>query len=101
MFLDAPGGTSKTLPMNLILSVISFSGKIILSKASSGIMATLITVGHMTHTMLIIPLDTYCQEQPMYDIKKGTTLAEVIQDASAIIVDEAPMTHKTVCDAMN
>ena len=37
----------------------------------------------------------------MCPIKRGTALAKVINDCHAIIVDEAPITHRLVFEAMN
>ncbi|XP_070196534.1 uncharacterized protein [Littorina saxatilis] len=91
LFLDAPGGTGKTFVINLILSMIRSTGRIALATASSGIAATLIQV----------PLDVDKQDQPTCAIKRGTNLAKVIQDTAAIIIDEAPMTHRAVYEAID
>ncbi len=37
--------------------------------------------------------------QPTCGIKRGTKLAKVIRDAKLIVVDEAPMTHKSAYEA--
>ena len=33
------------------------------------------------------------------DLKKGTALCKLIQDCKAIVIDEAPMTHKAAMEA--
>ena len=45
LLLDAPGGTSKTFLINLILAKLQSEGKIALATASSGIAATLLSGG--------------------------------------------------------
>ena len=96
VFIDSPGGTGKTFLINLILSTIQAEGMIVLATASSGIAATPLSGGRTLHSTFKIPLDTH-----MCGIKKGTALAEVIRDRTAIIVDEAPMTHRTAYEAVD
>ncbi|GFR59159.1 ATP-dependent DNA helicase PIF1 [Elysia marginata] len=40
-------------------------------------------------------------EQPLCSIKKGTSIAKLIQDCSAIVVNEAPMLNKSVFEALD
>ncbi|KAL8587188.1 hypothetical protein ACOMHN_013275 [Nucella lapillus] len=52
------------------------------------------------HSTFKVPLSADKQDRPMCAIKKGTSLARVIGDTAAIIIDEAPMTNKAVFEAM-
>ncbi|GFV93262.1 ATP-dependent DNA helicase [Trichonephila clavipes] len=54
-FLDAPGGTGKTFPLNLILAKVRESGEIALAVASSGITATLLAGGRTAHSTFKLP----------------------------------------------
>ena len=101
LFLDAPGGTSKTFLINLILAKIRSEVKIALATASSGIAATLLTGGRTLHSTFKIPLDLNAMDIPVCSIKKGTVLCKVIQEAKAIVVDEALMTNKRAFEALD
>ena len=100
-FLDAPDGTGKTFLINLILAKIRSEGKIALATASSGIAATLLTGGHTLHSTFKIPLDLDAMDIPVCSIKRGTVLCKVIQEAKAIVVDEAPMTNRRAFEALD
>ena len=99
MFLDAPGGTGNTYLINLILYRIRSQGKIVLATASSGIAATLLHFGRTLHNTFKVPLDTHRMDQPTCRITSNSPMAIVIRDAAAIIVDEAPMTHRSAFEA--
>jgi ATP-dependent DNA helicase PIF1 len=101
IFLDASGGTGKSFVINIILKKIRSGEKIVFATASSGIAATLLQGGLTLHSTFKIPLDTHLKEQPICSIKRGTALAKVIVDATAIIVDKAPMTHKPAYEAVD
>jgi len=101
IFLDAPGGTGKSYVMNAILKKIRSGSKIALATASSGIAATLLQGGRTLHSTFKVPLDTHLKEQPTCNLKRGTAMANVIKNAAAIIVDEAPMSHKSVFEAVD
>ena len=100
-FLDAPGGTGKTFLINTVLATIRSKNEIALATASSGIAATLLSGGRTLHSRFKIPLDAHRQELPMCSIKKGTVLAKIILDCKAIIIDEAPMTHRCAFEAID
>ena len=91
---EAPGGTSNTFLINLILAKIRSEGKIALATASSGIAATLLTGGRTLHSMFKIHLDWNATDVPFCSIKRGTVLCKVIQEAKLVVVDEAPMTNR-------
>ena len=100
MFLDAPG-LGKTYLINLILNKIRSQGKIVLATASSGIAATLVQGGRTLHSTFKVPLDTHRMDEPTCRITSNSPMAKVIRDAAAIIVDEAPMTHKSAFEAID
>ena len=101
LFLDVPGGTGKTFLSNLSLAKIRSEGNIALATASSGIAATLLTGGRTLHSPFKIPLDLNVMDIPVCSIKKGTALCEVVQEAKAIVVDEAPMTNRRAFEALD
>ncbi|CAN1174081.1 ATP-dependent DNA helicase PIF1 [Linum perenne] len=96
-FLYGHGGTGKTY----------LEGKIALVVASSGIAATLLPGGVTAHSRFKIPLDI--DSTSTCSIKKGTQLARLVQHATLIVWDEAPMIHRlsfealdrAICDIMN
>ena len=101
LFLDAPGGTGKTFLINLSLAKIRPEGNIALATASSGIAATLLTGGRTLHSTFKIPLDLNVMDISVCSIKKGTALCKVVQEAKAIVVDEAPMTNRRAFEALD
>ncbi|XP_064635788.1 ATP-dependent DNA helicase pif1-like [Lineus longissimus] len=101
LFLDAPGGTGKTFLLNLLLAKIRATGALAISTASSGIAATLLTGGRTLHSMFKVPLDVQHMDSPTCAIKKGTTLSKIINDCKLILVDEAPMAHRAVYEAID
>ena len=72
-----------------------------LAAASSGIAATLLAGGRTVHSTFKVPLNIHQQDTPTCSIKKGTTLAKTLSECRAIIVDEAPMTHKVAFEAID
>ncbi|CAN1250924.1 ATP-dependent DNA helicase PIF1 [Linum perenne] len=73
----------------------------------SGIAATLLPGGVTAHSRFKIPLEV--DATSTCAIKKGTSLARLMESASLIVWDEAPMVHRlsfeavdrTLCDIMN
>jgi hypothetical protein len=100
-FLDAPGGTGKTFLLKLLLAKVRSSGHIAIATASSGIAATLLPGGATLHSMFKVPLDVQQKDTPTCAIKKGSTLAKIITMAKLILVDEAPMAHRAVYEAID
>ncbi|CAN0898466.1 ATP-dependent DNA helicase PIF1 [Linum grandiflorum] len=106
-FLYGHGGTGKTYLYNCILSKVRSQRKIALVVASSGIAATLLPGGVTAHSRFKIPIEVDHSSTCM--IKKGTALAQLIQETTLIVWDEAPMVHRlsfeavdrTICDIMN
>ncbi|CAN0898464.1 ATP-dependent DNA helicase PIF1 [Linum grandiflorum] len=89
------------------LSKVRSQRKIALVVASSGIAATLLPGGVTAHSRFKIPIEVDHSSTCM--IKKGTALAQLIQETTLIVWDEAPMVHRlsfeavdrTICDIMN
>ncbi|XP_039602247.1 uncharacterized protein LOC120524463 [Polypterus senegalus] len=100
-FLDSPGGTGKTFLINLILAKIRSDGKVAIAVASSGIAATLLEGGKTAHSAFKLPLNLTYNEAPVCNVKKGTLLAQVLQDCVIIIWDECTMSHKAAIEALN
>ncbi|CAI0429358.1 unnamed protein product [Linum tenue] len=106
-FLYGHGGTGKTYLYNTIIAKLRSQHKIALVVASSGIAATLLPDGSTGHSRFKIPIDV--DASSTCKVKKGTHLAELLQQTSLIVWDEAPMTHrfcfealsKTLCDVMD
>ncbi|CAN0904890.1 ATP-dependent DNA helicase PIF1 [Linum grandiflorum] len=106
-FLYGHGGTGKTFLYNCIIAKVRSLGKIALVVASSGIAATLLPGGVTAHSRFKIPIDV--DHASTCSIKKGTSLARLMEQATLIVWDEAPMVHRlsfeavdrTLCDIMN
>ncbi|PUZ56488.1 hypothetical protein GQ55_5G311800 [Panicum hallii var. hallii] len=74
-------------------------GKLALAIASSGIASLLLPGGQTPHSRFKFPLDI--RENSMCSIKKNTHLAELIQQTSLIVWDEAPVNHKYLFEALD
>ncbi|KAG2544672.1 hypothetical protein PVAP13_9KG177801 [Panicum virgatum] len=98
-FVYGYGGTGKTFLWNTLLNSIRSQGKIALAVASSGISALLLPGGRTPHSRFRIPLDIH--EHSVCAIKKNTQLAELIQQTSLIIWDEAPVNHRHCFEALD
>ena len=72
-----------------------------IATASSSLAATLLTRGGTTHSTFKVPLNLTQTELPVCCTKKETALARLIQDCSAIINDEAPLSNKIVFEALD
>ncbi|CAN0875200.1 ATP-dependent DNA helicase PIF1 [Linum grandiflorum] len=106
-FLYGNGGTRKTYLYNCIISRVRSLGQTAIVVASSGIAATLLSGGVTAHSQFKIPIEV--DHASTCAVKKGTTLTRLLQLATLIVWDEAPMVHKysfeavdrTLCDIMN
>ena len=77
------------------------NGHIVIAAASSGIAATFLAGGHTLHSTFKLPLNVHKQDTPTCSLKKGTAIARVMNESRAIIVDEAPTTHRVVYEAID
>ncbi|GBM08938.1 hypothetical protein AVEN_57477-1 [Araneus ventricosus] len=101
IFIDAPGGTRKTLLINVLFAKIRGEKNIALAVATSDIAATLMTGGQTAHSMLQIPIDLIQNEIPVCNIKKGSAETDVLQEAKVLFWDEISMMHKHGLEAVN
>jgi len=99
IFIDGPGGMSKTYIENLILNVVRSHGDIALVVTFSGIVALLLSGGRTTHSYLKIPIAFNCMS--LCCIHKQDDLAELIHQTKLILWDEALMTKKPVSEAVD
>jgi hypothetical protein len=98
-FVCGHGGTGKTFLWNSIIARLRSEKKIVLAVASSGVASLLLPRGRTAHSRFKIPFDI--NESATCKVKRGTMLAELIQVASLIIWDEAPMTHRRCFEALD
>ncbi|KAE9208495.1 hypothetical protein PF005_g12200 [Phytophthora fragariae] len=98
-FIDGPGGTGKSTLLRHIPAKVRLSGKIAIAVASSGI-ASLLLMGRRTaHSTFRIPLKL--NDKSTCAIYKQSNLKTLIQRASLVIWDEAPMTHLHAFEAVD
>ena len=98
-FVYGYGGTGKTFLWTTLLDFVRSKGKLALAVASSGIASLLLPGGRTPHSRFKFPLDI--RENSMCSIKKNTHIAELIQQTSLIVWDEAPVNHKYLFEALD
>ena len=98
-FVDGTGGTGKTFVYNTLLATVRSRREIALAIASSGIAALLLNGGRTVHSRMKVPLSTNANSA--CSITKQSVLARLIQRASLLVWDEAPMSHKHVDECMD
>ncbi|GMF37966.1 unnamed protein product [Phytophthora fragariaefolia] len=98
-FIDGPGGTRKSTLLRHILAKVRLAGKIAIAVASSGIASLLLMGGRTAHSTFKIPLKL--TNNSTCAIYKQSHLKGLIQRASLIIWDEAPMTHRHAFKAVD
>ncbi|KAI3821177.1 hypothetical protein L1987_08736 [Smallanthus sonchifolius] len=98
-FVYGYGGTGKTFLWRTLSAAIRCKGQIVLNVASSGIASLLLTGGRTAHSRFLIPLNL--NEVSLCYIKPGSDVAHLLQQASLIIWDEAPMIHKHAFEALD
>ncbi|CAN1795973.1 ATP-dependent DNA helicase PIF1 [Linum perenne] len=91
-FIDGFGGTGKTFLWQVISLKLRSEKKVVICVATSGIAALLMTGGRTAHSRFHIPVDVN---------EISTELAEMIENTSLIIWDEAPMTHKHCIESLD
>ncbi|KAL6516143.1 hypothetical protein OROGR_019448 [Orobanche gracilis] len=98
-FLYGFGGTGKTFVWNTLSAALRSKGLIVLNVASSGIASLLLPGGRTAHSRFSIPIDI--NEISTCNVRQGTLKAELLQKASLIIWDEAPMLNKHCFEALD
>ncbi|XP_021754741.1 uncharacterized protein LOC110720016 [Chenopodium quinoa] len=98
-FIYGSGGTGKTYLWTTLISKLRSEGQIVIAVASSGIAALLLQCGRTTHSRFSIPINL--NEISCCRIAQGSDLANLLQRASLIIWDEAPMIHRHAFDAVD
>ena len=101
MFLDAPGGCGKSYLLNLLLCKVRSEGKIALATSSSNMAAGVLFDAGTFHATFNVPRNVHQMDTPVCQIPAGSAKATLIQQTSAIIVDEAPMLHKSCFEALD
>ncbi|KAL3629938.1 hypothetical protein CASFOL_026250 [Castilleja foliolosa] len=89
----------QTFLWRTILSFFRSSGKIVLAVAASGIASLLLPSGRTTHSRFKIPIDL--TDEASCHIKKGTQLAELLNQTHLIIWDEAPMNDRRCFECLD
>ena len=100
IYLNAPGGCGKTFVAQTICAYFRGNNQIVLNVASTGIAATLLDNGKTVHSQFKVPIDI--TEESTCAINDGSHkgLVELLQKASLIIWDEAPMSHRLVFECV-
>ncbi|KAG3236399.1 hypothetical protein PI124_g18592 [Phytophthora idaei] len=98
-FVDGPRGTGKSTLLKHILAKVQLSGKIALAVALSGIASLLLMGGRTAHSTFKIPLKL--NDTSTCSIFKQFLLKGLIQKASLVIWDEAPMTRRHAVEAVD
>lgn len=98
-FIDGLGGTGKTFLYCALYTKVREMGKIILATASSGIAASNLPTGRTAHSRFKISLEG--NNSATCDVPKQSSLAQLLQQASLIIWDEASMARKDNIEALD
>jgi hypothetical protein len=98
-FVSGHGGTGKTFLWNALITALRADDHIVLAVASSGVASLLLPGGRTAHSRFRIPLDI--GERTMCNMSRGTNLAELVDKATLILWDEAPMTHRRCFEAVD
>ncbi|KAL5148491.1 ATP-dependent DNA helicase PIF1 [Glycine soja] len=98
-FLYGYGGTGKTYIWKTLASSLRADNKIVIMVASSGIASLLFPRGRTAHSKFKILVPVF--EDSTCNIHQGTQLAELLNQTSLIIWDEAPMAHKFCFEALD
>ncbi|XP_057420002.1 uncharacterized protein LOC130714126 isoform X2 [Lotus japonicus] len=98
-FVYGYGGTGKTFLWKTLTYKLRAEKKIVLNVASSGIASLLLPGGRTAHSLFSIPLNL--DEDSCCCISQRSPKAELLQAASLIIWDEAPMVSKYAFEALD
>jgi PIF1-like helicase/Helitron helicase-like domain at N-terminus len=98
-FLDGPGGTGKTYLYECLSAHLRSQGKTVISVASSGIAATLLTGGRTAHSKFRIPIDIHDNSTCAIGVR--SELAAELRNTDLIIWDEIAMVHRHCIEAFD
>ncbi|KAL3637308.1 hypothetical protein CASFOL_019607 [Castilleja foliolosa] len=99
LFVYGHGGTGKTFLWKTIIAFFRSTGKIVLAVAASGIASLLLPSGRTAHSRFKIPIDL--TDQSTCHIKKGTHLADLLNETLLVIWDEAPMSDRRCFECLD
>ncbi|KAL7610927.1 hypothetical protein Lser_V15G12908 [Lactuca serriola] len=98
-FLHGYGGTRKTFVWKTLSAAIRSKGEVVFNVASSGIATLLLSSGRTAHSRFHIPLNL--NENSLCSITPGNDVVALLNKASLIIWDEAPMMHRHCFEAVD
>ena len=93
------GGTGKTFIWRTLATSLRANNQIVIKVASSGITSLLLPGSRTAHSKFKIPVPIF--EDSTCNIHQGSELAELLNQTSLIIWDEAPMAHKFCFEALD
>ena len=104
LYIDARGGTGKTFVLNAILAAVRVSEpedgrSVALATGTTGNAANLLHLGRTFHSRFKAPLSP--NEHSVLAIDAQSKLADLIKKAKIIVIDEAPMMHRYLLEAMD
>jgi energy-coupling factor transporter ATP-binding protein EcfA2 len=97
-FVDGPGGTGKTFLYRALLGIVRNQNKLAIATATSNV-AAIMPGGRTAHSRFKIPLTLDDKQGCGFTKQCGT--AKLLQQASLIIWDEAPMTKRQAVEALD
>jgi hypothetical protein len=97
-FVDGPGGTGKTFLYRALLGIVRNQNKLAIATATSSV-AAIMPGGRTAHSRFKIPLTLDDKQGCGFTKQCGT--AKLLQQASLIIWDEAPMTKRQAVEALD
>ncbi|KAF5335688.1 hypothetical protein D9611_009568 [Ephemerocybe angulata] len=100
VFVDGAAGTGKTTVIKALCSKLRSVKRIVLATATSASAAQLYDGGRTTHSTFKVPVNER-NEMLETPISPNDARAEVIDEASLIVWDEAPMANRAVLSCVN
>jgi ATP-dependent DNA helicase PIF1 len=97
--VDGPSGIGKTYLYRVLLATLHTQGKIAVATATSGVAASIMSVGRTTHSRFKIPLTI--NDGVVCSFTKQSGTVELLRKASLIIWDKASMTKRQVVEALD